>query len=125
MTEKHTYLKSHRLSGALMAFDMGAEDRALRERAGAAKAGRAAKTLVKEGALRLTLIALRKGVSLDEHAVEGAVSVQVLRGRIELRAGARALDLRTGGIAALDAGTRHAVSAASDCAILVTVAFAG
>ena len=72
MTTKHTYLKTHRLSGDILEFMLPAEEAALRERAAGAKAGRAAKTLVKEGALRLTLVALNKGIVLQAHQVEGA-----------------------------------------------------
>jgi len=57
VARRHTYLITHTLSGAVLSFALSAEDAALRERATAAKSGRTAKTLVKEGRLRVTLIA--------------------------------------------------------------------
>jgi len=80
-TGRHTYVKSHKLSGTVLAFDLGAESAALMEKARAGKSGRAAKTLVKEGPFRVTAVALRRGTALDEHDVAGAVSIQSISGR--------------------------------------------
>ncbi len=121
-TNKHTYLRENKISGALMTFDVRADEAALREKAMTSKAGRAAKTIVKEGRLRLTVIAMRKGVVLSEHSVDGAVTVQTLRGRVRLSAGGRDAVLATGAIAAIDVNVTHSVTALADSAILVTVA---
>jgi quercetin dioxygenase-like cupin family protein len=122
VTAKHTYLRTHAISGKVLTFDLKAEQDDLLQRAQALKAGRAAKTLVKEGPLRIALVALRKGVSLKEHEVAGAASVQVLRGRLALQTAPLQLDLRTGQLVALDTGVAHAATALSDCAILITMA---
>ncbi len=74
--EQHTYLKTHKLKAKT-------EDAQLRERAQAAKADRAAETLVKEGAPRMTVVALTKGAALQQHSVDGALSVPVLRGAVK------------------------------------------
>jgi quercetin dioxygenase-like cupin family protein len=118
---KHTYLRTHAISGKVLTFDLKADEDDLLLRARSSKAGRAAKTLVKEGPLRIALVALTKGVSLKEHEVAGAVSVQVLRGRLGLQAAGRQVDLRTKQLVALDAGIRHVATAVSDCAILITM----
>jgi hypothetical protein len=72
VTAKHTYLRTHAISGKVLTFDLKAEQDDLLHRARTGRAGRAAKTLVKEGPLRIALVALRKGVSLKEHEVAGA-----------------------------------------------------
>jgi quercetin dioxygenase-like cupin family protein len=121
-TTKHTYLRTHTISGKALAFDVKAIEGDLLQQARTGKAGRAAKTLVKEGPLRITLVALREGVSLKKHQVSGAVSIQAVRGRIALNAAGSQLNLRPGQLAALDANVRHGATAGTDCSILITVA---
>ena len=70
----HTYLKTHQLSGRLLQFSLREEDGRLRAQAADARAGRSAKTLVKEGAIRVTLVALTKGTTLQTHQVAGATT---------------------------------------------------
>jgi quercetin dioxygenase-like cupin family protein len=122
---KHTYKRAHQLSGAALSFSIAAEDAAQREKAATAKAGRSAKTLVKEGPIRVTLVALRKGVALQPHQVEGAVSIHVLRGRTRVSAAANEIELAAGGLVVLQEEVTHAAQALSDCALLITVAMPG
>lgn len=89
MATKHTYLKTHTLAGTVLTPDVDAESQKLRQKADAATSGRAAKTLVKEGQMRATLVALKRNATLDAHAVDGVVSVQALRGKAALTAGGR------------------------------------
>jgi quercetin dioxygenase-like cupin family protein len=124
MATKHTYLKTHTVSGAALSFSLSTEDATLRERAGAARSGRVAKTLVKEGHLRVTLILLRRGAALGAHQVDGVVSLQVLRGRARVSAGGAIVDVSRGGLLVLDQGVTHTAEALVDCALLVTVAMA-
>ena len=124
MAAKHTYLKTHTLSGAALSFSLATEDEALRERAAAARSGRVAKTLIKEGRLRVTLIVLRRGAALGAHQVDGVVSVQVLRGRARVSAEGQIGDVSRGGLLVLDQDVTHTAEALVDCALLVTVAMA-
>lgn len=117
----HSYLRTHAISGKVLTFDLRAEQADLLQRAQRARSGRAAKTLVKEGPLRITLVALRKGVSLREHRVAGAVSLESLHGRLDLQAEGRQLGLRPGQLAALDAAVPHVATALTDCSILITM----
>ena len=122
MAKRHTYLSTHTLSAAVLSFTLSAEDAALRDRATAAKSGRSAKTLIKEGQLRITLIAMRKGAVLGVHQVEGVISVHVLRGSARLSAAGANTELTSGGLLVLQEEVTHGVEALSDCALLVTVA---
>jgi len=124
MATKHTYLKTHTVSGAALSFSLSTEDAALRERAGVARSGRVASTLVKEGHLRVTLIVLRRGAALGAHQVDGVVSLQVLRGRARVSAEGKIVDVSRGGLLVLDQGVTHTAEALVDCALLVTVAMA-
>jgi len=124
MATKHTYLKTHTLSGAALSFSLSAEDAKLGERASTVRSGRVAKTLVKEGQLRVTLIVLRRGAALGAHQVDGVVSIQVLRGRARVSAEGRTVDLPRGALLVLDQEVTHTAEALADCALLVTVAMA-
>lgn len=78
------YLKTHHLREALLHFAVRDEERALRDLAASSGSGRAAKTLVKEGPLRITLAALRKGATLETHQITGPVSIHALSGRLRV-----------------------------------------
>ena len=121
-SSQHTYLRTHEISGQILRFRLAAEDARLREQASTSKAGRAGKTLVKEGPLRITQVALRKGTALQGHQVAGAISLHVRRGRLRLTTAEGVLDLGAGELVVLDAGVAHAATALSDCVILITMA---
>jgi quercetin dioxygenase-like cupin family protein len=118
---KHTYVRTHAISGNVLTFDLKSNQADLMERARTAKAGRTAKTLVKEGPLRITLVALKQGISLKEHQVAGVVSIQALRGRVAVEADGSRFDMRPGQLLVLDADIRHRATAMTDCAILITM----
>ena len=120
-TTKHTYVRSHPVSGNVLTFDLRRDHADLMERARTAKAGRTAKTLVKEGPLRVTLAALKRGVSLQAHQVAAAVSIQALRGRVSIEADGARSHVQPGQLLVLDADITHRVTAVTDCAILITM----
>lgn len=109
------------LAGDVLAFDLAAEIRTVREEL-AATHSRIARTLVKEGPLRLTLVGVGAGGSLREHQAEGPISIHVLEGEIALDAGGQTRTMPAGSLAALDAGVRHAVRSSRGGLFLLTVA---
>jgi quercetin dioxygenase-like cupin family protein len=118
----HTYLRTHQISGHLLTFQLAAEQAALSEQAASSVTGRAGKTLVKEGLLRITMVALRSGTPLPSHHHVAGASLQVLRGRLRVVGKPGDRDIGPGALVALDAGTMHSAAALSDCVILITVA---
>ncbi len=86
-----------------------------------ARSGRTARTLVKEGPLRLTMMALAPGGDLPEHSTDGPVSIHVLRGSVIFRALSNEYSLVTGDILALAPDVRHSASSKQGCLILLTV----
>ncbi|HXH62843.1 MAG TPA: hypothetical protein VNG95_01600 [Gemmatimonadales bacterium] len=113
--------RTRRLSGRMLAFLLGAEDDTLREFAKAAKSGHAAKTLIKQGPLRITLISLTRGSVLPSHQVAGPVSIQVLRGSLEIVAGKKKVEVAEGSLLALAPNLAHTAKALRDCTMLITV----
>jgi quercetin dioxygenase-like cupin family protein len=83
--------------------------------------GRTARTLVKEGPLRLTLMALAKDGVLPEHRTDGPVSIQVLQGDVVFTALASEYPLATGDVLVFAAGVAHAARSAGGCVFLLTV----
>lgn len=79
---------------------------------------------MKEGALRVTLVALAPGGSLQEHRAEGPITVHVLAGRIRFTAGMEEWILGEGDLLSLGAGVPHAVESATGGEFLLTVAAA-
>ncbi len=121
MPTKHTYLKTHRLSGDMLTFSLPVKEAGLRERAATTKAGRAAKTLAKELPLRLTLVALKKGVAMQPHQVDGALAVQVMRGRARINAAGADATLAAGGLVTIAPQQTHTVTALAATTLLITV----
>lgn len=120
-----TYLKTHKISGKQVHFRLREEIGAQLERAKDARTGRTSKTLVKEGPLRITLVALRKGAHMTKHHVDGQVSIQLLRGRLTIWTELGTTELSGDDVLVLGDGVAHAVSAKSDCAFLITMSWRG
>lgn len=105
MTERAegpAYLREHRLHGEVLRFELDPEEQQLRTRAHRSNSGRAAKTLVKEGPLRIALAVLEPGAALEEHKVAGPVSIHVLHGVLKLSAPQGEVEIGPGGLIALD-----------------------
>jgi quercetin dioxygenase-like cupin family protein len=103
-------------------FSLEAIAREQARHAAAAPAGRSAETVYggHEHALRQTVVALTAGTSLAEHENPGEATVQVLHGRIQLKAGEAIWEGRPGDLLVVPAA-RHALHAVEDSAILLTV----
>jgi quercetin dioxygenase-like cupin family protein len=86
-----------------------------------AERGRTARTLVKEGRLRLTLIALAKDGVMPEHRTEGPISIHVLDGDVTFTGAGREFSLAAGEVLVFDANVAHAARSREGCVFLLTV----
>jgi quercetin dioxygenase-like cupin family protein len=84
--------------------------------------GRTARTLVKEGALRLTLMGLSADGNLPDHSAAGPVSIHMIHGDIVFTALGVEHPLSAGDVLVFAAGVRHAARSKSGCVFLLTVA---
>jgi|SRR5581483_1442541 len=116
-----TYLRNRRLQAKMLAFLLPAEEDELLERVKSAKTGRAGRTLVKEGPLRVTCAALARGTTLPSHHVVGPVTIQVLRGYLRVTTDAGELDVPRGGLIVLEGGLSHQHAAIEDSVVLITL----
>ncbi|MCR6491101.1 cupin [Cellulomonas sp. P24] len=98
--------------------DLNALAAAQLDAARAAENGRSAKLVVHDGVLRQSVIALRAGTELGEHASPPAASLYVIQGRVRVT-GFDEPVLATGELSVLT-HQRHAVLALEDSAFLLT-----
>ena len=87
--------------------------------------GQNARTLIKYDDFRVVLIALGARARMPGHQTEGRISIQTVRGHIQVRAEGRTFDLPVGGLLALDRGLAHDVEALEESALLLTIAWPG
>jgi quercetin dioxygenase-like cupin family protein len=110
------------LAAAYLEFDLGREvDQLHHEPAWAT--GQNAKTLLKYDDFRVVLMAWRAHARVPTHQTEGRISIQTIRGHIQVRAEGRTFDLPQGGLLALDRGLPHDVEAVEESVLLLTIAW--
>lgn len=87
--------------------------------------GRTARTLVKEGPLRVTLIGLAKAGDMPEHSTNGPVSIHVLEGSVTFTGAGKAFLLGPGEVLVFAANVPHAAQSSEGCVFLLTVVHTG
>jgi quercetin dioxygenase-like cupin family protein len=86
-----------------------------------ARHGRTARTIVKEGPLRLTVMAIAPGGLLPAHSTPAHVTIHVLDGAVTFRAAGREYSLNTGDILVVGSGVEHEARSATGVVFLLTV----
>jgi quercetin dioxygenase-like cupin family protein len=89
-----------------------------------AEHGRSARTLVKEGPLRLTIIGIAPGGDLPAHSTDGPVTVHMLEGEVVFQALGGPYPLRMGDLLVLAPGVEHSARSATGGLFLLTVVHA-
>jgi quercetin dioxygenase-like cupin family protein len=110
------------LSGDVLVFDLREERRRASDAAVLARSGRNARTLLKDGPLRVTLVVLAPGGELAEHQAEGPITVQPVEGRIRFTVDGVTHELEPGEMLSAGARVRHAVASGEGATFLLTVA---
>lgn len=82
--------------------------------------GMASRTLVDEGGVRTTLMAMAEGEELGEHTAARAVWIVILRGRARFGLGEDVVELRAGDQLRMAAGLHHSVKALEPLAFMLT-----
>jgi quercetin dioxygenase-like cupin family protein len=85
------------------------------------RSGRSSRTLVKEGPLRLTLMALAPGGALPAHHAAGPVTIHVLEGAVQFQALAQDYALQAGDLLVFAAGVEHSARSETGATLLLTV----
>jgi quercetin dioxygenase-like cupin family protein len=107
----------------LMIFGLRDEIEGLRAEAPYAEGDRNAATLAKEVDFRVLLSVLRSGATIDEQDGDARASIQLLEGQATLRGDGEDSEMSDGDIAVINAGRPWFLTAKSDCAVLLTLAW--
>jgi len=110
------------LSGDVLVFALDTERQQAADEAILGRSGRNARTLLKDGPLRVTLVVLGRGGEIQEHQADGPITVQPLDGEVRFTVGDRFFDIGPGELLSAGAGVRHAVASKEGAAFLLTVA---
>jgi quercetin dioxygenase-like cupin family protein len=113
------------LTGTALTFDLAAEADRLKTESTWQAEGHNAKTLVKHPDFRVVLIALKPGGRMNEHKTDQCVTIHVLAGRLRLHLPARALELATGALVALEQTVLHDVEALEESVFLLSLGWSG
>lgn len=112
---------SRALTGPNLTFDLDAEIEQLRQDPGYARSGRAGRTLVKEGSLRLTLVVLADGVEVGTHQADSPMTLQPLAGRLHYRIGEDRFEIGRGQLLYFGPGHAQDIRALEDTALLLRI----
>jgi quercetin dioxygenase-like cupin family protein len=109
------------LSGDVLRFDLRGERARVDDPELLARHGRNGRTLVKEGALRVTLVMLRAGGVIAPHRASGAITVLVLDGDIRVEAAGQEHRLGSGELLVVHGGVEHAIDSTAGGVFLLTL----
>lgn len=111
------------LDGEVLLHHLGSAERLI-DPVLLARHGRSARTLVKAGALRVTVLGIRAGEQLPTHRAEGPVTIQVLAGAAVFEARGREYPVVAGDLLMLEGGVEHSARARTDTQLLLTMVHA-
>jgi quercetin dioxygenase-like cupin family protein len=85
--------------------------------------GHYARTLFKTHDLRVVLFTMQDASRMKEHHADGALSIQVLKGKLRVSVDGESHTLGVGNLLALAASLRHDVESVGDSAFLLTLSW--
>lgn len=109
------------LSGATLRFALAEERARVNDPELLQRNGRNARTLVKAGPLRVTLVMVGAGGRIAPHLTDGPITVHVLDGEIRFRVAGKEHALSAGDLLVVDAGVEHSVESPVGGTFLLTV----
>lgn len=102
-------------------FDLTATISELRTSTAYLHDGHTARTLLREGDLRVVLVAMSAGARIAEHRAKATASVHALSGHVRLRLPEGLADVTAGQLLVLERGVPHDVEAVAESAFLLTL----
>ncbi len=109
-------------AGGMLSLRVADEVARLKAKPEWSSVNRLAVSLVKDDALNILLMLLKKGAQLAEHRTKGPIAVHVLSGTVRFRAGSESAELLSGSIAALDRSVVHELEALDESVVLLITA---
>lgn len=112
---------SRALTGAHLTFALAQQIAELRAQDHYVQTGRIGRTLVKEGALRITLTVLARDAEVGTHRAVSPMTLQVVEGRLRYRVGEEEHELNEGEFLFFGPGHAKDIRALADTALLLTI----
>lgn len=113
---------TRQLAGEKLTFDLTEQIQELKQDESYTRGGRAGRTLVKSGPMRLTLTVLAAGVEVGTHHAESPMTIHVLQGALRYRVGDDEFGLGRGQVLFFGPGHAQDIKALEDTALLLTIA---
>ena len=110
------------LSGDVLRFHLGEERERVNDPALLERHGRNARTLLKAGPLRVTLVMVHAKGHIAAHRSDGPITLHVLDGDIQFRGAGQEHRLVAGDLLVASAGLEHDVASDAGGTFLLTVA---
>jgi quercetin dioxygenase-like cupin family protein len=122
MTNEHTRQTLRPAVGGMITVKVADEIARLKGAAEWKSGDRHAISLIKDAALNVLLMVLKKGAHLHEHRTKGPITVQVVSGCIRFSAGPDQRVISAGEMVGLDRGIAHSVEALEESAFILVTA---
>lgn len=106
----------------LNSFSLSTQISELKQEQSWEKSGRSSRTLIKVGAMRLVLNAMKAGTEIKTHHANGPISVHCLEGKLKFNTEERSVTLEKGEMLTLEELIKHSVEAIEETTFLLTVA---
>ena len=90
-----------------------------------ARHGRSARTIVKDGPLRLTIMGIAAGGGMPLHSTKAPVTIHLLEGEVTFSALGRDYPLTTGDVLVFAPGVEHSAHSQKGGVFLLTVVYLG
>lgn len=110
------------LSGDVLVFDLKEERSTVRGSRPDRRSRRSARTLLKDGPLRVTMVVLDAGGEISEHHASGPITIRPLQGRVTFVAKGREHEIGPDELLTAGAGVAHRVRSEEGATFLLTVA---
>lgn len=112
---------SRALTGENLTFRLADQIAELRQDENYVRSGRVGRTLVKAGALRLTLTVMAEGAEVGTHHAVAPMTLQPLEGRLHYRVGDEEFEIAAGEVLFFGPGHAKDIRALEDTALLLTI----
>lgn len=112
---------SRALTGKHLTFDLAELVDRLRAEDHYRQTGRIGRTLIKEGALRITLTVIAEDAEVGTHHAVSPMTLQVLEGRLRYRVAEEEFEIREGELLFFGPGHAEDIRALEDTALLLTI----
>jgi quercetin dioxygenase-like cupin family protein len=122
MTSEHNRQALRPSAGGMITVKFADEIARLKSTAEWESADRQAVSLIKDEALNVLLMVLKKGAHLHEHRTKGPITVQMVSGAIRFSSGSDQRIISAGEMVGLDRAIPHSVEALEESALILVTA---